>query len=223
MTIGLVITAAGKSTRFGSRSKLLSPLYNTPILVHTIRRFYGLPNLKLCVITASEEDIEAYKKIIKELADAPWPILCISGGATRKESVEMGVNHLEGCEKAMIHDAARPNISIAFLNRLIDAGEQYDAVIPGLPVTDTIKRISDQNEVVDTLPREKLVRVQTPQLFQKTLLLKAYRKKLKKECTDEAMIMEANGYPVKVVEGEESNIKITFPEDIERLKAVWVS
>ena len=141
----------------------------------------------------------------------PFPITLVEGGKTRKESVETAVYALGEVDAVLIHDGARPNVSTALINRVLDAGKSSNAVIPGLKVTDTVKWV-ENGTVIKTIDRNFLVRVQTPQYFELSALKNAYKQAIN-DATDEAMLLESLGINIMVVDGEEENVKITYPED----------
>jgi 2-C-methyl-D-erythritol 4-phosphate cytidylyltransferase/2-C-methyl-D-erythritol 2,4-cyclodiphosphate synthase len=153
----------------------------------------------------------------------PWRVT--AGGATRQESVFNGLSALSISERhspLIIHDAARPFVTPALINRVLDAlADGHPAVIPGIPVTDTIKIITD-GQIVSTPDRNALIAVQTPQGFDGDLLAQAHARARAQgaQATDDAALMEHLGYPALVVEGEAQNRKITTPEDLSMLNPV---
>jgi 2-C-methyl-D-erythritol 4-phosphate cytidylyltransferase len=145
--------------------------------------------------------------------------LVVIGGATRAASVRRGLERCLDAEIVLVHDAARPLASAALFHAVVDAVRGgADAAIPGLRLTDTIKRVSvvdDDIFVTETLERDELVAVQTPQAFRRELLVRAHASGA--EASDDAALVEATGARVVVVEGEAYNVKITRPEDLELL------
>ncbi len=203
MKIALVITAAGESTRFG-RPKLFEDVAGRPLIYHTLKKFEHLA-LSQIVVTCRPGDEERLKNSIT--------IRCkiVPGGKSRFESVRNAFEALEPADIVMIHDAARPNVSSELLDRLLEAAKFHSAVIPVIPVVDTIKWV-ENGQVKQTLPRDKLFCAQTPQLFHVDVLRRAYVNPA--EVTDEAALMERIGVPVHVVEGDRRNIKVTVPDDL---------
>lgn len=208
MKIGLIITAAGVSRRFG-RNKLLVKIDAQSVLARTVSCFVGVSEIVDVVITANAQTKAIYEE---ELNIHELPGRLILGGDTRKASVEAGFKALAPCDVVMVHDAARPFVSMELIRALIEGASQYNAVIPGVPVADTIKEVRG-NTVTRTVNREVLRAIQTPQLFAYELLNRAY-KQLDVNATDEAMLIEALGEPVIVVPGDACNVKITTPEDL---------
>ncbi len=141
----------------------------------------------------------------------------VIGGRLRQDSVRNGLEAIEGpCDVVIIHDGARPFVSPTFIEKGIYLMEMFDAIIPALPVKDTIKVISKEGFVVKTLERDSLWHVQTPQTFKYELIAKAYKEGMAKKLFgyDDATFLEMMGKKVKVIEGSPYNIKITTPEDL---------
>jgi 2-C-methyl-D-erythritol 4-phosphate cytidylyltransferase len=205
--IGLIITAAGQSSRFGAGDKLLTEYEGKSILQRTYEKFLGFPEVVQTVITCRPGQ------------EKSMPCDAVAGGATRFESVYNGFNFLRNVDVVMIHDAARPAVSRDVIQRVIEASKTFSAVIPAVPVVDTIKWV-EGDVVKETLPRDKLVSVQTPQAFHYQVLRLGYEtfKGRAVEITDEAMMVERLGESVHVVRGDGENIKITVPTDLRWLK-----
>jgi len=209
MAVGLIITAAGSSQRFG-KNKLLEPLNNNPLIVKTCLGFKGF-EFHQRVLSVPQAEFETWATLVKTHA---LPFTCVAGGPTRAESVKNAVEACKNCEKLLIHDGARPFVSQTLIVRILEALNTHTAAIPALPVSDTIKQVQN-NSVISTLNRNELVAVQTPQGFHTGTLLNAYTNITElKNYTDEASIVEANQTPVWVVEGDPDNIKITYPKDL---------
>jgi 2-C-methyl-D-erythritol 4-phosphate cytidylyltransferase len=207
MTCGAVIPAAGEARRFGDEDKTLRTIAGRPVIEWTLRALISAGELSQIVVVVSESNQFAVIDLITGLRSS-IPVSTVRGGALRMESVEAGVRAL-----GLIHDAARPVVSVDLVHRAIHAGRESGAVIPGTPVTDTIKRISG-DIVVNTVNRSELVSVQTPQVFRRDWLIASYHSLTPgTEATDEASILEAAGYPVHVIPGDPANLKVTTPVD----------
>ncbi|RAP34320.1 2-C-methyl-D-erythritol 4-phosphate cytidylyltransferase [Candidatus Marinamargulisbacteria bacterium SCGC AG-439-L15] len=212
----LIITAAGSGTRFGdSRSKCLALLQEKPVITHSLDTLLSYKWEKI-IVTAPDNALSDFENITQTY---PVPISVIPGGKTRKESVQKAVQKLSDCTTVFIHDAARPLLTNELIQRLLDAPEEWEAVIPGIPVTDTIKMVN-KNIVQNTIERQSLISVQTPQRFYIKTLLKAYKHPSTNEITDEAMLIEEAGMPIHTVLGDIQNIKLTYPKDISILEAL---
>ncbi len=217
-SIGLLITAAGVGTRFsGTTNKLFAEIDGKPLIIRTLEKFESISDIAEAVITTHPDVMDQLRTILNA-SDIKHPYQIIEGGAHRQTSVKKGVMRLQQCQRVMIHDAARPNPSLDLITRLLAASLQSSAVIPGCRVTDTMKRIDTQGNVIETLDREALVRVQTPQVFQTDLLMRAYSETSTLAATDEAMLIEALGETVTVIDGDPNNIKVTFSSDLEAVK-----
>jgi 2-C-methyl-D-erythritol 4-phosphate cytidylyltransferase len=214
MTVGLVITSAGMGTRFGGAlPKQFMSMDGVPMLVHTCRLFEGVASISRAVITVTP-GWESWVANALELAKLNRVFDIVSGGETRAISVMNGVRALEGVSHVMIHDSARPYASLDLIHRVIRTGAGAPAVIPGVGVVDTIKRV-ENGVVVSTLDRSVLVAVQTPQMFRRDILMQGYTSPRDfSAITDESTMVEALGYPVVVVVGEGKNTKVTYAEDL---------
>ena len=212
MNVALIITAAGSSTRFGE-DKLFLNINGIPLIQKTILAFSSAP-ISTAVITHHPSQKSNMEAVLKQV-HLPFPVRLVEGGNTRKDSVENAVNTLTNVQAVLIHDGARPNVSLDLIIRLINAGQTKKAVIPALKVTDSMKWV-ENGIVVRTIDRRFLVRVQTPQCFDIQVLKEAYKHHTQ-DATDEAMLLETLGVEILVVDGDEANIKVTYPEDVKFL------
>ena len=147
----------------------------------------------------------------------------ILGGDTRAESVKNGFRTIaSNPTHIMVHDAARPNITESLINKLMTAAIEHDAIIPGIKLTDTIKKVTN-NTVTETIDRNQLIAVQTPQVFTYKLMETVYNSPINiTEYTDESSIIESLGTPVHVINGDKNNLKLTHPTDLQVLSAVML-
>jgi 2-C-methyl-D-erythritol 4-phosphate cytidylyltransferase len=213
------VVAAGRGERLGDeRPKAFARLAGRVLLAESLERLDASPWVDAIVVVAPPDWEEAVIVLAEELA-AGKVAASVTGGATRAESVRAGLAEVpDDADVILVHDAARPLVTDAVVERLIRAlGEGYDGAIPGLPVVDTVKRVRD-GVVVETLPRAELAAVQTPQAFVAPVL----RAAAAGEGTDCASLVEAAGGRVRVVEGDPRLLKITTPEDI-ALVASWLA
>ncbi|MCF3932659.1 bifunctional 2-C-methyl-D-erythritol 4-phosphate cytidylyltransferase/2-C-methyl-D-erythritol 2,4-cyclodiphosphate synthase [Acuticoccus sp. M5D2P5] len=215
--IDAVVLAAGRGARLGGATpKQYLPLGAETVLARAVDAFLDHPRVRRVIVVIGADDDAA-------LCDAIGPraarVEIVTGGATRQASVRAALDHLTGDAPArvLIHDGARPFVSAALIGRVIDALAVDDAVIPGLPVADTLKRVEGE-QIAGTVSRDALVAAQTPQGFAFAPLLAAHHKMLEM-ATDDAGVMEAAGYPVRVVMGERENFKITTIDDLEVARA----
>lgn len=212
-----IIAAGGSGIRMGlAMPKQFAKLAGIPILVHAIRAFQDAPSINAIIVVAPERFLEQTKKLIDDHGLSSVTTV-VTGGARRQDSVYAGLNNLPAdCEMVAVHDGARPLISPALIERCILEAAQYGAAIAALPVKDTLKSVGEENLIRHTVDRAKLWQAQTPQVVRRDWLEKAYEKTAADDftATDEASLLEYAGQSVRVVEGAESNIKITRPEDL---------
>jgi 2-C-methyl-D-erythritol 4-phosphate cytidylyltransferase / 2-C-methyl-D-erythritol 2,4-cyclodiphosphate synthase len=218
--VAVVVVAAGRGTRVGGDApKQYRPLHGVPVVSHTLRLFAAHPQVGMVQPVIHRDDIARFGAAAAGLK-LRQPVF---GGATRQISVRAGLEALEQDRPriVLVHDAARPFASPALILRAIQAGEG-GAAIPGLAPTDTFKEVDDAGHVVDTLDRNRLRAVQTPQAFGFEALLAAHRRALaagRDDFTDDAALAEWAGMMVSVFPGESANIKLTTEEDFARIEA----
>jgi 2-C-methyl-D-erythritol 4-phosphate cytidylyltransferase len=224
MSVWAVLVAAGRGERLGEdRPKAFVRLGDLPLLAEPLRRLDESGWIDQIVLVAPPEWEEPAILLAEEIG-ASKVSACVPGGATRTESVRAGVAEVpEDATVIVVHDAARPLVSEDVILRVIAAlGEGFDGAVPGLPLADTVKRVRD-GVVVETVPRDELVTVQTPQAFVAPVLraaLKALSDESSQSPTDCASIVETNGGRIRIVEGDEKLLKVTTRADLERV-ASW--
>lgn len=224
-----IILAAGKGSRLGALNngteKQFIEWKKRPLYWHSACTFARCACITGLVFVFPEKYLDREKDRIKSLyakenLGIPWKI--VAGGATRQLSSRNGLAQIPfSVKKVLIHDAARPFLTPALVWEICkELTSETPAVIPGIPVIDTIKVIkgNDEEFVAGTPPRKNLRAIQTPQGFVKDILLSAYESNFLSEATDDAMLLEKQGFCVRVIQGEEKNIKITVPEDLMALK-----
>lgn len=212
--ITAIIPAAGSGRRMNANiNKQFMSVAGQPVLTRALLSLADFAREFIIVARSGEE--EACREAAREIGSCK----IVTGGATRQDSVFNGLKQARG-EYVMIHDGSRPLVGAPLIRRLIAAAQSGGAAIPALPVVDTVKQVSG-GRVLSTLPRHMLYAVQTPQVFDRELLLKAYKHAEKNgiQGTDDASLVEALGSPVLVVEGEGTNLKITTPGDIQRAES----
>lgn len=211
---GAVIVAAGNATRMGGIAKVMAPIDGEPMILRTVRAFQNSDVIRQIVIVTRQELIEP----IMELCSGCDKVRAVlAGGADRPESVRIGVHALsEDMKLVAVHDGARPFVSWQVIDRTVRAANTYAAAAPGVPVKDTVKVV--EGGIVRSTPvRKTLQAIQTPQVFDTALLKGALEKaqKDKAEITDDCSAVERMGMSVKIVEGDERNMKITTPMDLQ--------
>lgn len=210
---GAVIVAAGSASRMGGIDKVMAELRGEPMIRRTVRAFQSCDAVKEIVIVTREDLI---RPITSLCAGMDKVKAVVAGGKSRQESVWLGLNTLSKDVKlAAIHDGARPMISEAVIDRTIRAAHSYGAAAPAVPVKDTVKVVKG-GLVLATPNRANLQAVQTPQVFDFDLLRGALKKAQEENAslTDDCSAVERMEMSVKIVEGEEKNLKITTPMDL---------
>jgi len=214
-----LLLAAGSGTRSGRSAKAFADLAGIPMFLHSYRAIGECGRIEGVVVLVPEghqEDADAWVRSEHSSARTIAQV----GGETRQASVYRGLQALpEDVDLVVCHDAARPFASISLFERVIERLEDptVDGVIPVVPSPDTVKRIRE-GLVLETLPRQELGMVQTPQAFRRRALEDAHERAETNgiSATDDAMVLEAAGYRVAVVDGEPGNFKVTTPEDLLR-------
>ena len=210
---GAVIVAAGTASRMGGIDKVMAELNGEPMIVRTVRAFQEAIAIKEIVIVTRQDLIAPIRKLCAGF-DKVTGVVC--GGESRQASVQLGLSALsDKCKLAAIQDGARPLVSQAVIDRTVRAAHTYSAAAPAIPVKDTIKVV--KGGIVDHTPdRATLRAIQTPQVFDFDLLRAALKKAQVEELavTDDCSAVELMGMSVKIVEGDERNIKVTTPLDL---------
>lgn len=224
MKSAAIVLAAGRGRRMQSvLPKQYLELDGKPVLYYSLKAFEESTVDEIILVTAKEEITYCQKEIVDKYHLHKIKKIT-AGGMERYHSVYHGLCSLENVDYVLIHDGARPFIKKEEIEKLLEMTKTYPACIAGVPVKDTIKLVDNDNCVIDTPNRKQLWQVQTPQVFQYSLVRTAYDKLMEQEVTDvtdDAMVVERFGDSrVKLVEMSWNNIKITTPEDIIFAKAL---
>ena len=223
--VGVVIVAAGESTRTaGAELKQFRWVAGKPMLLHSLQTFMARTDVVSVVCVVPREYV----------ADPPpWLFQCdvdrlllSIGGRTRTESVKNGLEDLpDEASIALIHDAARPLVDDALIDRVVARARGGEAAVPGLPVVDTLKEADENGRVIRTVDRARLWRVQTPQGFPRDMIERAHRaaRAANATATDDAALCEQIGVPVTIVPGSERAMKVTDESDFERIEALFAA
>ena len=221
--VGVIIVAGGSGTRVGGEElKQFRWIAGKPMLLHSVQAFMAHPRVGMVVCVLPQ----------RYAGDPPpWLFQCdvdrllVSiGGRTRTESVANGLDDLpDEAQIVLVHDAARPLVGLATIERVIEAVEQGTPAIAALPVVDTLKRVDHDGSIVETVDRSSLWCAQTPQGFPRALIVDAHRRARAEHvsATDDAALCEALGYIVRVVRGSERALKVTEPGDFARVEALY--
>jgi len=256
MHIAVIIPAAGQSRRFNSASakgsKLTAEIGRKAVLVRAAELFAGRPQVRQIIVAADPDELETFKFRWADKLSLMGATIVAGGRTERWETVLKALASVEPeVTHVAVHDAARPVANPAMIDRLFDAAQRHKAVIPAVPVHSTLKRVrtteikapadpldallapggpspATLHQVVETVPRDQLWMVQTPQIFDLELLRRAYEQITSgrldagsiASITDDSMLVERLGEEVVVVEGDPMNIKITVPDDLKFAEAV---
>ena len=210
--------AAGRGERMGGdRPKCFLPLAGRPLFLHSLRAFSDLDPAPRLVLVAPAWCQEEARRAA-EAVSLPHPLIVVGGGEERSDSVRAGLEALaaDPPELVAIHDAARPLATAALLTETLRVAHEHGAALAATPLTDTLKRAGTDLVVQDTPPRAGLWRAQTPQTFRYDLISAAHRQAREQglPATDDAVLVEALGHPVRIVPSSAFNIKVTTPEDL---------
>jgi len=220
-----IVPAAGLGVRLKSRqSKPLVKIKGIPLIVYTLKALSRHPQIKEIIVAANPLNIRQINSAIKKFRIRKVSKVVL-GGATRRISVENALAALaENTELVLVHDAVRPFIRQGTISRVIGRAVRCGAAIVGVPVKATIKKVAALNRTVgivkETVDRQRLYEIQTPQVFRKDLILKAYKKFGDRGVTDDSALVERLGVKVALVLGSYDNIKITTAEDLQVAEAI---
>lgn len=223
-TVSVVIPAAGIGSRMGAAvPKQYLEVDGMSILRRTAAVFAAIPYVKQLIVACSPQYADSVVDQLGDLFEPGIGLLTVDGGAQRQDSVRNALR----CEALIgslvaIHDAVRPNVSRALVDRVCEAAHNMGAAIPAIAARDTVKRSVDKTRISETLPRDQIWLAQTPQTFEAGLIRKAHELAFADGFygTDDASLVEHMGHRVDLVDGDPSNIKITSPEDLAYLNAM---
>jgi 2-C-methyl-D-erythritol 4-phosphate cytidylyltransferase len=223
--VGVVIVAGGSGTRVGGDElKQFRWVAGKPMLLHSVQTFMARPDVGMVVVVLPQ----------RYAGDPPpWLFQCdvdrllVSlGGRTRSESVANGLDDLpDEAQVVLVHDAARPLVGAATIDRVVTAVREGRSVVAALPVVDTLKEVDEDGRIVRTVSRDPLWRAQTPQGFPRQVIVDAHRRARAERvnASDDAALLERLGLPVHVVRGSERALKVTEAGDFARIDALFAS
>jgi 2-C-methyl-D-erythritol 4-phosphate cytidylyltransferase len=221
--LSVIIPAAGSGSRMGSDvPKPYLKIGGMTILERTIRCFDRPNRVHSIIVSVSHAWLDYTLKMIETMNVHPL-VIVVEGGSERMFSIKNALAAVpEDSNYVAVHDAVRPFLSVELFDSLVDTVKIYKAVIPGIGVTDTIKVKDDFNFIESTPNRDKLVAVQTPQIFSKSILIEAYENAIVKGFmgTDDASLVELSGHKIRLVAGDPQNFKITWPDDIAKAEKI---
>ena len=217
--VGVVIAAGGSSQRMGEIDKLFALLGGKPLLVRATQPFQKCRLVDQIVVVVGGERKERCRRLVTGEEWSKVTDVCL-GGERRQDSVAAGLKRLDKCDWVVIHDGARPLVTVDLIERGLEAAEETGAAVAAVPVTDTIKVAGGDRIVHQTPPRQNLWAIQTPQVFRTNIITKAYHR-AKGDVTDDASLVEQLGYKVKLYMGSYDNIKVTTPDDLTLAEILW--
>lgn len=210
--MGVVVVAAGRSTRMGGTDKTFTHVHGIPLIVHTLTRLAGSRAVNRIALVVAEDSVARARALVSEHRVDKVAAVC-AGGERRQDSVYAGLLALGECRWVAVHDGARPCLTDDMLDRALAAAQNWSAAIAAVPVKDTIKVVGDGDVVTATPDRSTLWAAQTPQVFDYHLLMRAHRSAAH-DYTDDAAMVEALGHSVRIFMGSYENLKVTTPEDL---------
>jgi len=213
--LSAIVVAGGSSRRMGF-DKLFAVLKGEAVVAHAIAAFEETSAVREIILVGRETSLSDLKAIVSRRNFRKVSVV-IPGGLRRQDSVARGLERLSPeSDFVAVHDAARPLITVAIIEQIYQAAQTHGGAASGRAVIDTLKRVDDDHLVVSGVDRTNLFAVETPQIFRRSLLERAYRAmaEARLEVTDEISAVESMGAPVKIVPTEEKNFKITFPSDL---------
>jgi len=214
----VVIVAGGSGSRMKSEiPKQFIEIKGKPLILWTIDKFLLFDSHMKIIVVLPENHIIVWQGMIEKHPEYRRLLVC-SGGATRFHSVKQGLEHVLDNEIVGIHDAVRPLVSVDTIRRCYEMATLKNSAIPVIDIEDSLRKVSyTSNEILD---RSSVKRVQTPQVFNAEKLIKAYENCLEKNFTDDASVFECYFGSVQLVEGNQENIKITYPADIKVAQSI---
>ncbi|MCA9103082.1 MAG: 2-C-methyl-D-erythritol 4-phosphate cytidylyltransferase [Planctomycetales bacterium] len=215
-TFSVILPAAGSSSRFKDKhyKKPYAVLAGRAVWLHSAERFLARDDVKQCILVIAQEDRSDFQ--MKFGANvAILGIDVVEGGAERSDSVARGLEKVrDDVDYVVVHDAARPCVAEEWIDRVFAEATKSGAAILGVPVQATLKRVSSQHVVEETVSREGIWEAQTPQVFRRKLISDAFARRGELSATDEAQLVEQTGHAISVVTGSRLNLKITTKEDL---------
>lgn len=214
--VSAIILAGGKGKRMGKDiSKQFILVKDKPIIYYTIKKFSDCKLIDEIILVLPKDEIEYCKKEVLEKYSLKVDKI-IAGGKERQDSVYNGLKALKNSDIVLIHDGARPFVSEKIILDGIENAKKYGAAAPGVMPKDTIKVKDDFSFSKETLKRESLIAIQTPQVFKKDIIVKCHERVRENNVsvTDDTMVVEKYGYKVYLYDGDYTNIKVTTPEDL---------
>ena len=217
---GVILAAAGEGRRLGSRlPKALVPLAGTPLFLHSLRVFAGLPFVREIAVVLPAPWVERIRRELGKRLETLKVTTLVPGGARRQDSVRIGLDALRSAI-VLVHDAARPMITRDAITRVVRATARHGAAVLAHAAVDTIKIADPRGRVVSTPERAQVWHAQTPQGIRREIFLNAYKGNGRLDATDDVQLVERAGGKVVIVPGPPTNFKVTTPDDLTRAEGL---
>jgi 2-C-methyl-D-erythritol 4-phosphate cytidylyltransferase len=215
MNVFAIIVAGGTGSRMNNAlPKQFLPIHGKPILYYSIKAFLdAVPDVKI-IIVLHPDFFSAMNGIVQLFENRP-DIQIVAGGATRFESVKNGINSImdgQPNDVVMVHDAARPIVSVQLINNILEAAKKYNTAVPVINIPESVRQLN--GEVSAPIDRDSLRMVQTPQAAIYEWMTNAFKQNYLDIFTDEASVLQACNYDIQLIEGDNNNIKITTPDQL---------
>jgi 2-C-methyl-D-erythritol 4-phosphate cytidylyltransferase len=211
MNVGAIIPAAGSGTRMGGARKAFLEIGGKTLLQHCLDAFLSIDEITQIVVALPSEEVRASSN-----GQQRGRVRLVAGGAHRADSVRAALNHLSPeVDVVVIHDAARPLLTVRMIRAVLDYAARGESATIAVPVVDTLHRVDADHRIIETPNRTQFWRAQTPQAFPRSTLIQAYARVTNASAaTDEAGLVARAGFPVRIIPGDASNLKITTPDDV---------
>ena len=210
--VAAILVAAGQGSRLGGQDKAFIPLGNHPLIYYPLHTLQASPLIHQIVLVLRREAVQEGRGLVAREGFTKAAQV-VPGGERRQDSVRQGLERVGEADWVVVHDGARPFLTSALLEQGLAGAQETGAAVAAVPVTDTIKRVGEDLMVVDTPRRDRLWAAQTPQVFRRDILQRAYQN-AGDEATDDASLVERLGLPVRLYMGSYDNIKVTGPQDL---------
>ena len=222
-SFAVILPAAGRSSRFGDpkQKKIFADLDGRAVWLRAVEPFVNREDVRQILLAIAPEDRDLFERRYRANV-AFLNVTVLEGGHERVDSIARALEAVDPeCDYVAVHDAARPCLSSDLVERVFQAAREHGAAAPGIKVADTLKRVGPDQTIVETISRDGLVAIQTPQAFRRDLLVRAYANRQRVPgVTDDARLVEAIGQTCRVVEGSSFNLKITTAEDLRLAAAI---
>lgn len=217
-----VIPAAGLGVRLGGTKKVFLPLAGRSLLAHTLSAIACCPTIhRIIVVVPPGDEVRCQREVLGTVSLSS-PVVVVPGGESRQDSVYRGLQEAGDADLVLVHDGARPCAEGRLVGAVLEAAAAWGAAVAAVPMVDTVKVVDGEGWVVETLPRERLWAIQTPQAFRAELLRQAHEaaRAAGVVATDDAGLVERLGEKVRVVPGSSENIKVTTADDLILAEAI---